>query len=959
MVSRSATAPLPPHHGPNRFTPSPRQLIATRPQTSAFCECAQQRNVSVTYESASTLAASEVEGIEVNSKIAEIQSRVEELVRRYNDVVTCTDTEDEEVSLENEVVRIPARWRVGDVLLSTHRSLVQAGRNTAHQMFAEFGDDLKANAAIGSQALRMGDAFNEAEEHAAQRHHRLAHIRHALHHVVADKMADNSEEDDETNTLPLAMREHQFKKREHQLKFTIDALYREKDSMANQLQGVLRLQQTLRTTIEQQAQDLVKAERALRVQSEELRQLQEHSASAAEIANVRAASWRDKFQASAKAVTAAEAKVEELVAKVRVQSEEIAKHTFVLQTKTQEMDRYKEIEAARTRAAAAAQAATLADAQATIRKTKAEVLEEKRTIEYTSKDLHEMKDNICQLEKTLSEVRNVKQGLQIENAELLQRLREVQARFGEHRKSRYLLQDKDVNKLETTPALFALRLREENSRNETGNVPKSSFEVYNNDLSLPLMGTTQETEGLLNRDSDTNSIDGNSDEEVKRDEKELNSVMQHVLTTMFPLYLPEESDLTLDERIAQYEEFTITSLSTIQRSPIAAAELVNEDMISRSELDTLQKMYEHEIDAVKQHYVENLWEYKSLIIQQCERRQALESESHRQEIEKLLQLVQSKFHAEQARRSEHLQRVKESLKMLYHALRQSSVSDAQTDLVCHEDKPIQSKKSAKPLKLILRAAILALSRSANRNGRDTKQAEHVHKQLLPSSSSTDTQTMAIAAAMTMYPMIRDIKITKAEPQDMSCQTDLLPILREQEQMDELVTIKRQIELLPTSRHQEQMDKLVTTERQPESCVLPDLKELVKSSKQQQNLFMLHLISGIPISATLLAELRQSLPKLPPGDLYVSNALRLALFNELVRFYAAMEETIQMRSKKCDHIQGVEIAIGSPRDTPYLRRKALEAVDGKNRQRHRRQLFTSGGTAVLQAAPLTSTLFTRK
>ncbi|KAG6622204.1 Vacuolar sorting protein/ubiquitin receptor VPS23 [Phytophthora cinnamomi] len=129
--------------------------------------------------------------------------------------------------------------------------------------------------------------------------------------------------------------------------------------------------------------------------------------------------------------------------------------------------------------------------------------------------------------------------------------------------------------------------------------------------------------------------------------------------------------------------------------------------------------------------------------------------------------------------------------------------------------------------------------------------------------------------------------------------------------------------------------------------------------------MLQLVVGTPISEPLVAELRRCLPNLPPGSYYVSSALRVALFHELVRFYAAVEfhaETNKTRPaprsnrllESEEQVQDAEIVVGSPRDTPFLRRKALETIESKTRQRNRRHLFTSGGVAILQASTFTST-----
>ncbi|KAL4094748.1 hypothetical protein PRIC1_010406 [Phytophthora ramorum] len=955
MTSRSSGGPPPPGQGPGRYLPSPRRQVAVRLPASVPAAnsgpTGQHRGVidgsSSAYPSAAMLAAPGFP----NPKIAEIQSRVEELVRRYDDAVAAVDqeglNEDEDDTFDDKVARAPARWRVGDVLLATHRALARTSTHTERSIIAEFGDDPEVSAAIGTGAQKMGDAFTEAAEQAARRHQRLAHIQQAMHSVGWNGMAceDNDEDDvDDGKISPHIIRERQ-------LKSTIDALHRENAAMAAQLQEALRVQQDACVASEQQSLELSKAQRTLRAQAEELRLLHESNEKAAETANALTTSWRDKFQASAKAAAAAEVRVQELEAKVRAQSEEIMKHTFVLQTKIQEMERFKESEAARSRAEAAAQAAALAEAEAEARRAKAKALERKRktkaTADGSNKDLQEMEDKLRELEGALLAAESSNRELDAENAELLKRMRELQARFGELRKSKFSPKEEGSQEQGAPVSTFALRLRENapgvNSRKRQrgGLVIKLS--------SKPAPAATafakNEDDDLSSSESDAGDSDDEEMDEVERDERELNRAMQHVVTTVFPVLSPVESESALEESIAQYEDPARSPLREIQPNAVHVAAATSDgNMVSRSELDTLREAYGHEVDALKQQYVDGLQEYKRLVIEQYGRRQAIERERHHLEIEGLLRLIQTKFHAELSRRSERLKHAKESLKVLYNALREHTGPARGAE--DHEEDFTQPFNSATPLKTLLRAAILAMSTSAKRNGRGRTQIEAIHEQLTKILPSPDTRTRAVAAAMTIHSALREDKPKNTvELLDASCQTDAIPVPRE-----------RKAEADPAEQRiaPESLEGYVL----PGSPCYPSVCK-VQPPKKQELVVMLHLVAGIPLSAGLVAELRRYLPNLPPGNFYVSTALRLALLHELVRFYAAVEfqsETLKPRATRVPHsddqVQDGEFVIGSPRDTPFLRRKALEAIESESRQRNRRHLFTSGGVAILQT--LTST-----
>ncbi|KAE9341749.1 hypothetical protein PF008_g10481 [Phytophthora fragariae] len=889
-----------------------------------------------------------------NPQVAEIQSRVEELVRRYDDAVAAAEQEELRVEEEDnfeDKVRTPARWRVGDVLLATHRALARTSTHTERAIIAEFGDDPEVSAAIGGDAQIVGDAFTEAAEQAVRRHQRLAHIQQALHSAAANGMQhDDSSEDDEDDKPPS----HAI--RERQLRSTIDALHREKELMASQLQEALRAQQESRMATEQQSLELSKAQRQLRAQAEELRSTQEHNEKAAEAANTLTASWRDKFQASAKVAAAAEAKVQELESKVRAQSEEIVKHNFVLQTKIQEMERFKESEAARSRAEAAAQAAALAEAEAEARRAKAKANEEKRksklNADGNNKGMQEMEDKVRELEGALLAAERIKEQLEADNAELVQRIRDLQARFGELRRVRPSSKEGAGKESETSTApvsTFALRLRENAPRVNARNRQRGGIVTKPNSRPAP---TTAVAPTILDEDDDLSSSDseaGDSDDdaeidEVEQDERELNRVMQRVVASVFPVLSRVESDATLDDSIAQYEDPERSPLNEIQPSPVDATALTSGDMVPRSELDTLRNMYDHDVDYLKQQYVEGLQEYKRLVLEQYGRRQTIEHERHRLEVEGLLRLIQTKFHAELSRRSERLKRAKESLKVLYNALREHT--GPATEPQDYEEDPKQPYNPAMPLKTLLRAAILAMSTSAKRNGRGRSQIEAIHDQLAKVLPPPDTRTRAVAAAMTIHSAIREDKPRDVvETQDAWCQTDVLPI--------------RRVEVTP-SVAPESLDGYVL----PGSTCFPSHSKL-KQQQQQKVVIMLQLVVGTPISDPLVAELRRCLPSLPPGNYYVSSALRVALFHELVRFYTAVEfhaETNKTRPtprinrvlESEDQVQEAEIVVGSPRDTPFLRRKALETIESKTRQRNRRHLFTSGGVAILQTSTFTST-----
>ncbi|KAG7397586.1 hypothetical protein PHYBOEH_000519 [Phytophthora boehmeriae] len=855
----------------------------------------------------------------LNPQVAEIQSRVEDLVRRYDDALAAMEMEenrdDEDDSFGDNRVQTPSRWRVGDVLLSTHRSLARTSTHTERTIVSEFADDPEVNSAMGPGAQKMGNDLTEVAEQAARRHQRLSHIHQALYVASRGESIGNiDDEDEEYHHLPSSAREL-----ERQLRGTIEALHRENASMMAQLQDAQRSNREACLAAEQQAQELSRAQRALRAQSEELRLAQETNDKSAEASNALLASWRDKFQASSKAAAAAEAAVQELEAKVRAQSEEIMKQTFVMQTKAQEMERFKEHEAARQRTSAAAQAAALADAEAEAKRTKAKAVEDKRrskaSVEDSSRGLREMEEKVRTLESALHYAENATKDLEKENAELSQRMRDMQVRFGELRK--YTLSARAEDMKAAAESTFSLRLREQTppgkirKRKKDEIVPKGAV-AKPIERSTPKTVSAEIKHELLNEideiDNDDNvrvenefSSDSEMEEdepdeqfdEVERDELEMNTALKHVVATMFPPLAPEQNGSSLDDNIAQYEDSTRSPLRDIFPGPVDPGTVVSTgNMVPRSELNALRVLYDNEIEELRQQYVEGLLEYKRLVIEQYGRRQAVERERHRLEIEGLLRLIQTKFHAEFGRRNDRLKRSKQALKALYNALRKYSVPTIKPPR--HDKDQHAPANSPAPLRTLLNAAILAMSSSAKRNQKGTLQIAAICDQL-----------MANRPVMAIHTVIRESKpASDTTTEEAECQTDVI----------------------------------------------------TKSSEGGSNiehiaLEALRLMTGAPISPLLIAEMRRSLPRLPPGNYYVSSGLRHALFQELMRYYATvgLNPDSPARPSGEDQLREVEVVIGSPRDTPFLRRKAVEALESKTRQRNRRHLFTSGGVAILQTA----------
>ncbi|RLN92599.1 hypothetical protein BBJ28_00017182, partial [Nothophytophthora sp. Chile5] len=897
----------------------------------------------------------------VNPEIAAIQSRVAELVRRYDDAVADAEEQDEEQD-DDGGFGVPARWRVGDVLLATHSALAHTSSRVERAMMVEFADDPEVSAAMGSRSHQVGDAMAEAERQAERRHKRLSHIQQALHSATATggvgyQPEDDSEKEESGEQKPT------LSQRERQLKSTVDALHREKTAVAAQLQEALRLQREASVANEQQAQELAKAQKTVRSQAEELRLAQEGSDKAAEAALASAASWRDKFKASAKAAETAEAKVEELEAKLRAQSEELVKREFVLQAKMQEAERHKESEAARHRAEAEVAAQALADAEAEARKAKAKLLEERRnaakgSADGSNKELQAMESKLRELQRVLQGAESAKKELEAENAELSQRVRELQTRLSAPRRPKPTYSE-DA-KVEAAPvkapvSSFALRLREDSPRVEARKRPRGMTVSLSATRSVPEVAAAKAEDEVddLSSDGETEdgeaeggeAEDGDKEDEVVRDERELNRAMQLVVATVFPPHsLSKQSDASLVEHIAKYEDPSRSPLNELRPTPRAAAKAAKTgEMVPRSELEKLRRESEQELDALRQQYVDGLLEYKRLVIEQYDRRQANERERHRLEVEGLLALVQTKFHAELARRSERLKRTKEALKVLYHALRQrgESATEPQT-----RDGGSESPRPAlPPLKTLLRAAILAMSSSARRNRRGTQQIAAIHEQLTTPRPRADSRTSALAAAMAIHSAIQDEQPLK---QHAETQTDVVEAPRAD----------------ASSGGGQDREGSRGRGRAPlvaeslEGYVLPGSSCFSSRSAPQQppqsppelatTTTTLLLAVGMPLSEALVAELRRLLPGLPPGCYYLSAPLRLALFRELVRYYAA-PETRPLRGddgEAEDQLQEAETVLGSPRDTPFLRRKALEALESSARRRNRRQLFASGGVAIM-------------
>ncbi|RLN48996.1 hypothetical protein BBJ28_00017256 [Nothophytophthora sp. Chile5] len=891
-----------------------------------------------------------------NPQIAAIQLRVAELVRRYDDAVADAEEQDEDQD-DDGGFGVPARWRVGDVLLATHSALAHTSSRVERAMVVEFADDPEVSAAIGSRSHQVGDALAEAERQAERRHKRLSHIQQALHSVtsaggVGYQLEDDSDKEESGEQGPA------LSLREQQLKSTVDALRREMTTVATQLQEALRLQREASVANEQQAQELAKVQKMVRSQAEELRLAQEGSDKAADVALASAASWRDKYKASAKSAETAEAKVEELEAKVRVQNEELIKREFVLQAKMQEVERHKESEAARHRAEAeaAAQAQALADAEAEAeaRKAKAKALEEKRnaakgSADGSNKELQAMESKLRGLQRALQDAESAKKELEAENAELSQRMRELQTRLSVPRKPKSAY--REDAKVESEPmkapvSSFALRLRENSPHMEARKRPRGMTVSLSTARSVPEVAAAESEDELDDLSSDGEAEDGepgdgdgDEEDEVVKDERELNRAMQLVVAAVFPAHsVSKQSDASLMECIAKYEDPSRSPLNELHPAPRAAAKAAKAgEVVARSELEKLRREHERELDALKQQYVDGLLEYKRLVIEQYDRRQANERERHRLEVEGLLALVQTKFHAELARRSERLQRTKEALKVLYHALRQYGESAAEPQT--HGDGPEPSHPAPLPLKTLLRAAVLAMSSSTKRSRRGTQQIAAIHEQLTKPKPRADSRTSALAAAMAIHSAIQD---EQPQKQHVGSQTDAVEAPRADPSVDGGDQ---------DSEGGRGRGRAPLAAESLEGYVLPGSACFSPRSapqQQQQLATALFLTVGMPLSEPLAAELRRLLPGLPPGCYFLSAPLRLVLFRELVRYYAATETRPPRREEGEGPLQGAEVALGSPRDTPFLRRKALEALESRTRRGNRRRMFASGGEAIVLA-----------
>lgn len=925
-------------------------------------------------------ATSDTVPIAPDVQVQAIRSRVNEIVRRFDESLaenSYFDDDDDDDDEQSRRRRLPARWKVGDVLMATHNALSKTSTRTERIILSEFTqEDPEVAEAMGRGEHSFGQALAEAEQKAQDMH---ALVARSLVVVKQLQAADEGAKQDAAR----ADGDQQQTKRE--LKQSIETLRKEKHSLIMQLQEQVKANKDVLVIFEDQSQELKRVQISSAMKSDELKTLREdyeqritELQQTSEAAQQVGGSWKEKWQLACKTSATAETKVQELEVKTREQHEELIKCEFMLQVRTQEIEKLKESvresEMARLHAVEAEAAAT---AQLTAALDAARAPGPKRQGRPTATDesrktamLKENQDLLSQLENAKAEARALteklhaathsKQQFEHDNYELARVVRELQERAKDA-----IASGSEKTRKRSSSLCISLR----STRNAQGTA--ASPTTKDDDLST----TSDDEDEIISKDDFSVDVD--------RDEETLNQTMHDIVATAFPSYhssLTAKSDDTLCNDIAAFEGMQRPRVngSTGRRHSVAvvfrpsslvaapagssttatvepsdsSAEVPSE--VPSSEIDQIKAAYDQELERMKNQYVTGLLEYKELVIEQYERRQSEAREKHRIEVEQLIVMVQGKFRREIERRNERMQQSKESLKLLYRALRHDEqsgnaartalplVGERDNDEQSDDDEKTERTASMVPLKMLLRAAILAMSTSSKRNDRARQQISDIYEAVKKRQASSPRQRTASVSSKADVAAIEDaiqsserhslVLRSTRESADKTCQVN----------SSDLECVKFFGGLRGSSITPECMDNVTL----PSAAYFPhreSASSACSTPTRRDPDTVLYLTDGATLSANVVADLRRCLPALPRGAYYLSRTLRQLLFRELVRYYAAATAAGALDG----HVDSeeVEVIVGSPRDTPFLRRKALEGLE-KNRTQ-RRKLFAHGGAAILQ------------
>ncbi|KAJ0401644.1 hypothetical protein ATCC90586_008954 [Pythium insidiosum] len=1044
---RSPVGPAPTrHHSPSR-THTQNARLVTPTANSSRAPSPSPALLARTVETPSTIALATADALLTasssprantsggNPAVQAIQSRVAELVRRFDesfasDRAGLDDDEDDDRGSKGEGagLDLPRRWRVGDVLLATHAALAKTSTRTERVITTEFGDDPEVTDVLGDGEARFSSVMAQVATKAEEMRGVMAKT---LQLVKQLQLADETMRLDETRQAGSAAAQLR------EMKIMVDALHKEKSMILGQLHEQVRSHREMIAMMEEQNQELKKAQIALGMKNDELRgaredfsfRLQELQRSV-ETSQQNGATWRDKFQGTTRALAEAEQKAGDLEKRVAALQEDVRKHDIVLQTKNQELEkqrerlresealRHKAESAAQRDAAAAAAVASKADAEARAR-TRAEKesaakgagakLSAKEREELEAK-IRQHETTIAALEKQLRDVRDSRSKFEEDNNELARIVREMQIRAQELMNAPRARTPSRPTLPGTPPAAAPVRR-------------SSSFS-----LSFRRAPTQRRIDGTgvanaarrprrVDDDLSTSSDEEGEDSETEQNDMELNEAVQQVVTSVFPERappLPQTDDAAIDDSIAKYEDPTTSPISAVNvvsdaSRAITPATRMRMTRVGGSagagstmdsvEMEKIRLEHDEEVARLKKQYVSGLLEYKRLVIEQYDRRQAEIQQRHRLEIENLIVLVQEKFRRELERRGEKMLQAKESLKMLYRAMkmdaiREAPLAEAPREAASTSDEEnvrppsaaaaAQSaeaiEEEAVPLKSLLRAAVFAMSSSKQRNEKGAAQIAAIYEDVSkrrqsrsarrPVAKVTLAGSTAPASPRHAHPPPASGALTPASPRD---DTDWEVFLRNMRAQRESPQRKGEVVKRPAVIHVAcqvepndfqifDLRGLRGTHTAPENMegfVLPSARCLNDhaggdspddASTPRNRLAMrpdgiVFFTEGAVFSDEIVHELRAVLPFLPPGAYFLSSLLRQELMVTLVRFYADLDGR-RAASRKAEHSAdrqerdssgdhaAEELVIGSPRDTPFMRRKALDGVARRRVQRRR-------------------------
>lgn len=877
-----------------------------------------------------------------NPQVRAIQSRVADLVRRYDEVAGASDMDGDDD--DDDRLAVPTRWKVGDVLLATHSALAKTSSRTERTMNSEFAEDIESVTLMGDGEQQFALVLHDASE-------RAKHLQDVLSKSLA--MVQHMQLSEQESRLGDAKVSGERQQQTRDLKITIEALRKEKAMAMNQLSEHARALKETITAMDDQNQELKRCQIALEAKCDEVKQAKEEGEwrlselqKTFDATQVTLQSWREKHQAVVKSSAAQEQKALELEKKLQAQAEELKQHDFILQAKNQEVERHKErlkeAEAMRTKAETALKEASHDNARAKrnnhdSEEFKASVMKEKQDLEASLDQAQSMIDD---LKTQVREANASKHHFESDNSALAKLVREMQER------ARQALPNEGSQVCDSPAMLgrslggFALSFRQSIVRKRQ-NAIKTVHEER------------------LTKEDDLSTSSSDEDTEAEQDEMELNDTVQKVVKAVFPVRRTNsETDDSIRETIANYEDPQEDAFhqpdAPHEPESNATEALPTFLSVPLTELQQMRRSCDQELARMKDQYVSGLIEYKRLVIEQYERRQAEIRERHRVQVENLIMFVQEKFRKEMERHGEKMLRAKESLKMLYRAMKsQQKFSMAYASENKHQDPQVNENEGNVPLKSLMRAAVFAMSTSHRRNDKATAEINRIYERVKNSQNLSRARSVHAAPApvapsqvmVLAKPSTPQLAFVQPTPVERIASVLMIQVGCQVEANDFVIFNLRGFR--GSSVSPECMDDCVLSSK----GLLGHGQSSTKHHRQVSSPYVTHLMEGAVFSDQVVAELRNMMPLLPPGAYYLSSALKNRLMLELMRFYSDYDARKRAaatmgEAREAESTTEFEVIIGSPRDTPFMRRKAQENVE-KHKVRQRRQLLSTGGLAVMQ------------